>query len=92
MRPAQLGGSGRCSSSSSSRFGDAATDSVGAACAVVALGAVVVGAKIDCLATEGAAVVDEFLMFLDGHCEGVVVMCLWLRNGRGAGFGGSWKQ
>ena len=32
--------------------------------------AVVVGAEVDCLATERAAVVDEFLVFLDSHVEG----------------------
>jgi len=32
--------------------------------------AVIVGAEVDCLATERAAVVDEFLVFLDSHVEG----------------------
>jgi hypothetical protein len=34
-----------------------------------ALGAVVVGAKVDSLAAEGAAVIDEFLVLLDGHVD-----------------------
>jgi phenylacetate-coenzyme A ligase PaaK-like adenylate-forming protein len=43
--------------------------SVGARGAVGALGAVVMGAKVDSLAAEGAAVVDKFLVFLDGHVD-----------------------
>lgn len=37
-----------------------------------ALRAVVMGAEVDSLAAEGAAVVDKFLVLLDGHvdCEG----------------------
>ena len=42
--------------------------SIGTASAVAALWAVVVRAKVDCLAAERAAVVDELLTFLDGHC------------------------
>lgn len=41
--------------------------SVGATGAVRALGAVVMGAEVDSLAAERAAVVDEFLVLLDGH-------------------------
>jgi len=33
--------------------------------------AVVVGPKVDCLAAKGAAVVDEDLGLLDGHCDGM---------------------
>lgn len=43
--------------------------SVGARGAVRAFRAVVVGAKVDSLAAEGAAVVDELLVLLDGHGE-----------------------
>jgi hypothetical protein len=39
-----------------------------------AAGAVVVGPKVNGLAAEGAALVDEFLEFLDGHVD----WCLWL--------------
>jgi len=46
--------------------------SIGAGGAVRALRAVVVGAKVDSLAAEGAAVVDEFLVLLDGHIDGYV--------------------
>lgn len=38
--------------------------------AVVVTSTVVVGAKIDGLAAEGAAVVDERLVLLDAHGEG----------------------
>jgi len=38
---------------------------------VRAAGAIVVGAKVDCLATERATVVDKFLMLLDGHGDAV---------------------
>lgn len=41
--------------------------SVWATGAVRALGAVVVGAEVNSLAAERAAVVDGFLVFLDGH-------------------------
>ena len=64
MRPAQLGGTSRAAG------GLRATTSVWAASAVIALRAIVVGAKVHCLAAEGAAVVDELLVFLDGHGEG----------------------
>jgi len=64
MRPAQLGGTSRAAG------GLGAAASVWAASAVVALWAIVVGAKVHCLAAEGAAVVDELLVFLDGHSEG----------------------
>lgn len=37
--------------------------------AVVATATVVVRAEFDCFAAEAAAVVDELLEFLDGHCE-----------------------
>lgn len=37
--------------------------------AVVATTTVVMGAEFDGLAAEAAAVVDEGLVFLDGHCE-----------------------
>ncbi len=43
-----------------------------------AAGAVVVGPKVNGLAAEGAALVDEFLEFLDGHVD----WCLWLTEGR----------
>jgi hypothetical protein len=43
--------------------------SVRAGGAMRALGAVVVGAKVDSLAAEGAAVVDELLVLLDGHVD-----------------------
>lgn len=46
--------------------------SVRARGAVSAAGAVVVGAKVDGFAAKGAAVVDEFLVLLDGH----VVLCI----------------
>lgn len=53
-----------------------ATSLVGAAVASVTVGAVVVGAKVDSFAAKGAAVVDERLVLLDGHCD---VMCFcWL--------------
>lgn len=51
--------------------------SVRAAGAVIALGAVVVGAKVHCLAAEGAALVDELLVFLDGHGEGCGLFGEW---------------
>jgi hypothetical protein len=35
----------------------------------------VVRPKVNCLAAERAAVVDEGLVFLDGHCDGVSVVC-----------------
>jgi hypothetical protein len=41
--------------------------SVGARGAVGALRAVVMGAEVDSLAAKGAAVVDKFLVLLDGH-------------------------
>lgn len=43
---------------------------VGAAVAGVAATAVVVSAKVDGLAAESAAVVDERLVLLDGHGDG----------------------
>jgi hypothetical protein len=43
---------------------------VGAAVAGVAAAAVVVSAKVDGLAAESAAVVDERLVLLDGHGDG----------------------
>lgn len=63
MRPAQLGGTSRAAG------GLCGKASVRAAGTVIALGAVVVGAKVHCLAAEGAALVDELLVFLDGHGE-----------------------
>lgn len=44
-----------------------------AARAVGAAGAVVVRAKVARLAAEGAALVDEFLEFLDGHIDWCLV-------------------
>ena len=80
MQPAQLGGTGR------HRKGMPV--SVFTACAVRAAGAVVVGAEVDCFAAERAAVVDEFLVLLDGHVD-------WLCLGDGErvedGEGVAWK-
>lgn len=42
-------------------------DLVGTPWTCVIRSAVVVGAKVDCLAAKGAAVVDKRLMLLDGH-------------------------
>lgn len=53
-----------------------ATASVWAAGAVIALRTVVVGTKVHCLAAEGAAVVDELLVFFDGHGE-VKAVGIW---------------
>jgi len=84
MRPAQLGGTSRAAGG-----GLCTTASVWAASAVIALRAVIVGAKVHCLAAEGAAVVDELLVFLDGHCEGcgylgvVYLAVAWCKGGRG---------
>lgn len=64
MQPAQTGGTGP-------RLQER---SVRAAGAVRVDGAVVVRAKVDGLAAERAALVDEFLEFLDGHVD-------WLRSG-----------
>ncbi|KAI6090151.1 hypothetical protein F4821DRAFT_229737 [Hypoxylon rubiginosum] len=44
-----------------------ATFLIGTSRAGVVVTAVVVGAKVDCLAAERAAPVDERLMLLDGH-------------------------
>lgn len=43
------------------------TTSVRATGAVGVSWAIVMGAEVDCSATKGAAVVDERLVFLDGH-------------------------
>ena len=49
-----------------------------------ALRAVVVGAKVDSLAAEGAAVVDELLVLLDGHVD----WCVGGEEGDGAAIAG----
>jgi len=48
---------------------DADATSVWATRTMVGLRAVVVSAKVDCLAAKRAAVVDERLVLLDGHCD-----------------------
>jgi hypothetical protein len=65
MQLAQLGGS-----MLASYEGAAMLASIGAARAVRAAWAIVMGAKVHCLAAEGAAVVDEFLALRDGHFVG----------------------
>jgi hypothetical protein len=87
MRPAQLGGTSRAAG------GLCGAASVRAASAVVSLGAVVVGAKVHCLAAEGAALVDELLVFLDSHGEGCGLLgewCFGVLLGASEGEGGRW--
>lgn len=45
---------------------------IGTPRAGVVVTAVVVGAKVNCLAAKCAAVVDKRLMLLDAHCDGQV--------------------
>jgi hypothetical protein len=68
MHPAQLSWRAACAAEGMSPH------SVWATGAVRALGAVVVGAEVNRLAAERAAVVDEFLEFLDGHVDWCSVM------------------
>jgi len=63
MHPAQLSRRAACAAEGMLPHSVWATGAVGA------LGAVVVGAEVDSLAAERAAVVDEFLEFLDGHVD-----------------------
>lgn len=49
----------------------ASASSLWAASAVGAPRAVVMGAKVDRLAAEGAAVVDKGLVFFDGHLDNI---------------------
>jgi hypothetical protein len=58
MQPAQLGG-----------LASKSATSIWAARAMRAPRAVVMSAEVNCLAAKGAAVVDERLVFLDGHFD-----------------------